>query len=155
MLPFDELALFAKVAETKNFSAAARQLGISSSTASDYVNRLEDRLGLKLFNRSTRRVELTEAGTACYEHATGMVASAEKAMLAASEFHSSPQGVLRISCPETFTEMHIAPLLGKYLQSYPKVSIETSEGAHQANLIGEQFDLAIRIGRLTDSTLTV
>lgn len=154
MIPFDELALFAKVAENSSFSAAARKMGISRSAASDYVNRLEARLELKLLQRSTRHVALTDAGAACYEHAVRMIANAEDATAAAMALHTTPRGLLRVSCPETFAEMHVAPLLGDFLRKYPDVAVEISEGVHHVDLIGQRFDLAIRIGDLADSSLT-
>src|SRR5512145_1160564 len=103
------MAVFAKIAEAKSFSAAAQRLGISKSAASKMVSRLERSLKARLLNRTTRRLSLTEVGAAFYEHCTRMVAEAEAAELAVSRLSAAPRGVLKVTSPAAFGHLHIAP----------------------------------------------
>lgn len=155
MLPLPELAVFAAVAESGSFTAAARQLRLSKASVSGQVARLEAELGTRLLQRSTRRLTLTEAGEAALVHCRAMVREAEAARLAAVERHTEPVGTLRVACPESFCDLHIAPHCAGFLASHPALDIELSSGAYQADLIGERFDMAIRIGNLPDSSLGV
>jgi DNA-binding transcriptional LysR family regulator len=153
MLPMNELAVFAAVVDAGSLSAAARRLGISKAAVSDQVRRLEERLGARLLNRTTRRISLTEAGQACYRHSARMVAEAEAAARSAALFHEEPRGALRIAAPTTFAPMHIVPALPAFLARHPRLSIELSLSAEAVDIIERRFDLAIRIGSLPDSRL--
>jgi len=153
MLPFEELAAFAAVVDAGGFSAAARQLGQSKATISDQVKRLEQRLGARLLNRTTRRVAVTEAGAACHAHCVRMRHEAEAAARVAETLQAEPVVRLRSTAPQTFAPLHVAPVVASFAALYPRLDIELSVTPGRADLIGGGLDLAIRIGTLPDSRL--
>jgi DNA-binding transcriptional LysR family regulator len=155
MDPLDGIAAFARVVDSGSFSAAARRLKISKSAISARIQRLEQRLGIRLLNRTTRRLSLTEAGAAYYRHCARILAEAEAAEQAAGALQREPRGTLRISAPDSFGWMHVAPAVPAFLQRYPDVSIDITLSARHVNLVDEGLDLAIRIGVLEDSPLVV
>lgn len=155
-LPSDHLAamaVFARVVEAKGFSAAATQLGLSKSAVSKQVTRLEERLGARLMHRTTRRLALTEVGQVFYAHCQRIVAEAEDAEAAVSNLNARPRGALKVNLPVSFGRMHVAPLVPGFLDLYPETSLELSFTDRFVDLLEEGFDLAIRIGRLDDSSL--
>ncbi len=154
MLPLNELAVFVAVVEAGSLSAAARRLELSKAAVSDQIRRLEERLGVRLLNRTTRRLSLTEAGRGCLDHARAMVTAAEAASAAATELHREPRGLLRVAAPTTFAPRHLVPHLPAFLAAHPLLHLELSLSARAVDLLEEGFDLAIRIGRLPDSALT-
>jgi DNA-binding transcriptional LysR family regulator len=147
------LALFARVVEGGSFTAAARAVGMSKSAVSTRVARLEDRLGARLLHRTTRRLALSEAGAALYEHAARMVAAADDAAEVAEGTSREPRGQLRISAPVTLAQMHLAPALAEFLRAHPSVQVDLEASDRIVDLVAERFDLAIRIARLGDSSL--
>jgi len=147
------MAVFARVVEEGSFSHAARGLGLSKSAVSKQVGRLEDRLGVRLLNRTTRQLSLTEAGTAFFEHCRQLVTDAEAAESAVTHLAAAPRGTLRVNAPMSFGQLHVAPLLPAFLQAYPELSVEMQLSDRTVDLIEEGFDLAIRIGQLRDSSL--
>ncbi|MET0987117.1 MAG: LysR family transcriptional regulator [Steroidobacteraceae bacterium] len=153
MLNLNELALFAAVVKSGSLSGAARTLNLSKAAVSEQLRRLEERLGTRLLNRTTRKVSLTEAGEACFRHCERMLESAEAAANAAQALHVEPRGELRVSAPQTFAPMHIAPALPSFLAQYPALTIDLSVTPRLVNLVEEKIDVAIRIGALNDSTL--
>lgn len=153
MLPMNELAVLAAVVDAGSLSAAARRLGLSKAAVSDQIKRLEERLGARLINRTTRRLSLTAAGEACYRHSRRMVAEAEAAARAATLLHAEPRGVLRVAAPTTFAPMHIVPALPAFQARHPRLSVELMLSADIVDLVKERFDVAIRIGALSDSRL--
>jgi DNA-binding transcriptional LysR family regulator len=155
MDPLDGIAAFARVVESGSFSAAAGRLKISKSAVSAHVQRLEERLGVRLLNRTTRRLSVTEAGAAYYRHCTRILTEAEAAEQAASALQREPRGTLRISAPDSFGWMHVAPAVPAFLRRYPELSVEISLSSTHVNLVDEGLDLAIRIGVLEDSPLVV
>ncbi|HEY7608336.1 MAG TPA: LysR family transcriptional regulator [Alphaproteobacteria bacterium] len=148
----NEMVAFARVVEAQSFSGAAERLGTSKSSVSAQVRRLEARMGVRLLHRTTRRLSLTEAGAACYRHCARLLEEAEAAEQAAGAFHAEPRGTLRISAPDTFGWMHVAPALGAFAARYPGVTIDLSLTSKHVDLIDERLDLAIRIGALPDSS---
>jgi DNA-binding transcriptional LysR family regulator len=116
-----EMAAFARVVDAKSFSAAARSLGISKSAVSKQVTKLEQMLGARLLNRTTRHLSLTEVGAAVYEHCAHIVAESEAAVLAAHRLSATPRGVLKISAPIAFGRQHIALAMADFLSGYPAV----------------------------------
>jgi molybdenum-dependent DNA-binding transcriptional regulator ModE len=118
MDPLDGVAAFARVVESGSFSAAARRLRISKSAASAHVQRLEERLGVRLLHRTTRRISLTEAGAAYYRHCARIVAEAEAAEQAARALQREPRGMLSMSAPDTFGPMHVAPAIPEFLPAF-------------------------------------
>lgn len=155
MDPLEGVAAFARVVHTGSFSAAARSLRLSKSAVSAHVQRLEDRLGVRLLNRTTRRLSLTEAGAAYYRHCVRIVAEAEAAEQSATALQREPRGTLRISAPATFGWMHVAPAVPAFLKRYPAMSVDITLSPAHVDLIDEGLDLAIRIGVLKESALVV
>lgn len=150
-----EMTVFAHVVEAGSFSGAARRLRTSKSSVSAQVQRLERQLGVRLLDRSTRRVSATEAGAAFYRHCARIVAEAEAAANLASSYHAAPRGTLRVTAPDTLGWMHVASAVPDFLARYPDVSLDLSLSDAHVDLIREHFDLAIRIGRIAQSSLIV
>jgi DNA-binding transcriptional LysR family regulator len=155
MDPLDGIAAFAQVVDSGSFSAAARRLRISKSAVSAHVQRLEERLGVRLLHRTTRQLSLTEAGAAYYRHCTRILSEAEAAEQAASALQREPRGTLHISAPNSFGWMHVAPAVPSFLERYPDLSLDIALSPKHVNLVEEGLDLAIRIGVLEDSPLVV
>lgn len=155
MDPLDGIAAFARVVDSGSFSAAARRLTISKSAVSAHVARLERRLGVRLLNRTTRRLSLTEAGAAYYRHCARIVADAEAAEQAAGALQREPRGTLRVTAPDSFGWMHVAPAIPAFLERYPDLAIDITLSPAHVDLVDEKLDLAIRIGVLDDPSLVV
>lgn len=147
------MKVFVRVAALGSFSAAARALGMSQSMATKHVVAIEARLGIKLFNRTTRRVTPTEAGRRYLRSCERILAEIEEAEEAAAADRVAPRGMLRISVPVSFGIRHIAPALAEFGRLYPGVSVELGLNDRFVDLIEEDWDLAVRIGRLRDSSL--
>lgn len=152
-LPLQDLAIFAAVAETEGFSTAARRLGVSKAMVSIAVARLEERLGVRLLRRTTRRLSLTEAGAAALPHAQRSLLAARDAEEAATQALTSPRGVLRVNAPMSFGLLHVVPALGAFAQLYPEVRLDLVLDDRVLDLAESGFDLALRIGTLPDSSL--
>lgn len=148
-----DLAVFAAVAETQGFSAAARRLGVSKAMVSVAVARLEERLGVRLLQRTTRRLSLTEAGAATLPHAQRALLAARDAEEAATQSLMSPRGVLRVNAPMSFGLLHVVPALGTFAKIYPEVRVDLVLDDRVLDLVDGGFDLALRIGALPDSAL--
>jgi DNA-binding transcriptional LysR family regulator len=141
------MGIFARVAEAKGFSAAARRLGISKSVVSKEVAKLEKSLGARLLNRTTRQLSLTEVGAAFYEHCARIVQEAEEAALLVDRLHSTPRGVLKCTAPVAFATLHIASALPDFLARCPELQVDMIVGDRFFDLADEGFDVAIRIAR--------
>ena len=150
---FEGLALFAKVAEERSYAGAARATGMSVATVSRAVSRLEDRLGGRLFNRTSRQLALTEFGLRVVEGATRTYREAEAAEDGARELSRRPRGTVRLAVPMSFGLRWVAPLLPDLLRLYPDIVIDLHLSDATVDLIGEGFDAALRIGVLPDSSL--
>jgi DNA-binding transcriptional LysR family regulator len=148
-----EMELFARVVETGSFSAAARDLKLGQPAVSKTIAGLEDRLGVRLLVRSTRRLSPTEAGMAFYERALRAIAEANEAEAAAQGAGAGLQGRLRVSAPVTFARLHIVPKLGAFLDAHPKLRLELVMEDRITDLVAENIDAALRLGALTDSAL--
>lgn len=144
---------FARVVEANSFSEAARRLGISKSAVSKQIARLEDHLGARLLNRTTRRISPTEVGAAFYERCARIIAEVEEAELAVTRLQEEPRGVLRINAPMSFGILHLAPAISVFLKRYPDMDIDLTLNDRFVDLIDEGYDLAIRIGTMADSSL--
>lgn len=138
-----DMIVFAKVVELKSFSAAAQRLEMSRSVISKHVTRLERSLGVRLLNRTTRRLALTDAGHAVFEHCVRVSMEAEASELAASAFAKRPQGLLRLSAPGAFGRLHLVPALQPFLATYPEIALEMVMGDRHVDLVTERFDVAI------------
>src|ERR1041385_4377679 len=122
--PLDGIAAFVRVVDSGSFSAAAGQLKISKSSVSAHVQRLEERLGTRLLNRTTRRLSVTEAGAAYYRHCARLLPEAEAAEQAATALQREPRGTLRISAPDSFGWRYVAPAVPSFLKRYPELAID-------------------------------
>ncbi|HEX6144327.1 MAG TPA: LysR family transcriptional regulator [Geminicoccaceae bacterium] len=148
------MAVFARVVEAGSFTAAAEQLGLSKSAVSKAVSALEDRLGARLLNRTTRRLALTEVGRAFYERCARIVSEAEEAELAVTRLQDSPRGTLRVNAPVSFGVLHLGPALAAFMPRYPELKVALEFTDRYVDLIEEGVDVAVRIaGDLEDSSL--
>jgi DNA-binding transcriptional LysR family regulator len=150
---FEGLAMFGKVAEEGAFAAAATAMGVSVATVSRAVSRLEERLGGRLFNRTSRRLALTDYGRSLAERAARIYAEAEEAEDFARETSSRPRGLVKLAVPLSFGVRRVAALLPEFFRTYPDISVDLHSSDAQADLIGEGFDAALRIAVMEDSSL--
>jgi DNA-binding transcriptional LysR family regulator len=150
---FEGLAMFAKVAEERSFAAAAQAIGVSVATVSRAVSRLEERLGGRLFNRTSRRLALTDYGLRLAERASNIYAQAEEAEDLAREASTCPRGLVKLAAPLSFGARWIAPMLPEFFRRYPEIAVDLHLTDAQTDLIGEGFDAALRIAVMEDSSL--
>ncbi|WP_236961042.1 LysR family transcriptional regulator [Methylobacterium durans] len=152
----EELAAFLAVAEAGSFVEAARKLGRDASVVSRRVSQLEQRLGVRLLSRTTRRVALTEVGATYARRVQALLDELASASREASDFAASPQGLVRVSVPLTFGRQWIAPLLPSFLAHHPQIRIDARFSDRFVDVVAEGFDVAIRVGArgLQDSSLT-
>lgn len=141
----NDLRYFALTVQQGGFSAAERHARITKSKLSRRVALLEARLGVRLLQRSTRRLALTEAGRAFYEHCAAMLVEAEAAENAIDQLRSEPSGTVRFTCPASMAQFYVARILAKYVRKYPKVRVEFEASDRAVNLLEERFDVALRV----------
>jgi DNA-binding transcriptional LysR family regulator len=147
--------MFLAVIENGSFTAAAARMGISSGQASKLVARLESDLGVRLLNRTTRAVAPTEAGRAYAERLRPLLDEFEALDLAIRDAGEVPRGRLRLSVPLTFGRLELAPALNEFAARYPEIALDVAFSDRFVNLVDEGYDLAVRIGRLAESSLIV
>ncbi len=150
---FDAMQAFVAVADRQSFASAARKLKLSPSAITRLVAALEERLGARLLQRTTRKVALTDAGTRYLERARRILADVEEAEHAAESERTRPSGRLVVSAPVGFGRLHVSPVMSAYLRRYPDVAGELRLEDRIVSLVEDGVDLAVRIGELADSTL--
>ncbi|MFW1859716.1 LysR substrate-binding domain-containing protein [Acinetobacter defluvii] len=157
MKDLNDLYYFAKVIEYGGFSAASNELMLTKSLLSRRVAELEKRLGVKLLNRTTRQISITEVGKIYYQHCKAMLIEAEAADEAMQMLSAEPTGTVKVSCPTNLLHINISQMLNKFLMQYPKVKLHIEATNRKVDLINERYDVAIRIRPLplTDSDLIV
>ncbi|MFM0737307.1 LysR substrate-binding domain-containing protein [Paraburkholderia xenovorans] len=151
----DDLFLFAEVVQQTGFAAAARSLGMQRSKLSRRVAELEERMGVRLLQRNTRRVSLTTAGEQIYGHACSLVHEARAAFNVAAEINGEPRGVLRLTCPASFAAAALMPVVAEFCSQHPHLDVLVDTKYCQPDLIAGGFELAFRVqtGPLQDSSL--
>jgi DNA-binding transcriptional LysR family regulator len=150
---FDAMQAFVAVAERQSFASAARKLKLSPSAITRLVAALEERLGARLLQRTTRSVTLTDAGTRYLERARRILADVEEAERAAESERTRPSGRLVVSAPVGFGRLHVSSVMSAYLKRYPDVAGELRLEDRIVSLVEDGIDLAVRVGELADSTL--
>lgn len=150
---WDGVTEFVTVAENSSFTAASRLLGISIAQVSRQVSALENRLSTRLLYRTTRKVSLTEAGTTYYQHCRQLMDGLADAERALNDLNSEPRGCLKLTAPTTYGELRIAPLVNSFMAQYPALELQFRLTNQTVDLVAGGFDLAIRPGRLPDSTM--
>ncbi len=148
-----DLLVFSQVVKEGSLSAAGRELGFSSAVVSKRIQRLEEQLGIRLLNRSTRKLSLTEEGANYHEYCVRVLADLDEAEQAVTHKHKRPKGTLRVTVPAAFGRLHIAPLVPEFLSRYPdlRLSLHLSDGI--VDIIADGYDVAVRIGDMKDSNL--
>lgn len=148
------MRVFASVVETGGLSAAGRVLGLAPSSVSRRIGELEGSLGVRLLQRTTRKLSLTEAGETYYERARDIVRAVEDATLAVTEKRAGPSGVLRVTVPSSVARLHLVAAVAAFQSQFEAVRVVLSVTDRVADLVGEGLDVAIRVGQLEDSSLT-
>ncbi|MEJ2129410.1 MAG: LysR family transcriptional regulator [Woeseiaceae bacterium] len=150
---FEELQAFVAVVETGSFTAAADRLDAAKSAVSRRVSALEDRLGVQLLRRTTRRLNLTDTGRSFYEHSARILADLDEAEAAVLQEHGELRGTLRIALPLSFGLHHMCEPVARFSRQHPRVHFDLDLNDRRVDLVQEGMDLALRIGRLSDSSL--
>ncbi len=153
MFIWEGVSEFVAVAEAESFTAAAKRLGISTAQVSRQVSALESRLSTKLFYRTTRKVSVTEAGQTYYQHCRQVLDGLEEAERAMTNLQRVPRGKLRLTAPVTYGEKVIAPLVNNFVLRYPELDVQMNLTNQQLDLVAGGYDLAVRLGKLEDSTM--
>lgn len=148
-----DLEIFARVARTGNMSAAGREMGLSPAVVSKRISLLEERLGARLFQRTTRQLTLTETGDGYFKRVVDILSLVEEAEDFVSRRNTKPRGMLKVTAPTSFSRQHIAPYLNDFVTRYPDIELDFHLTDDFVDIIRNGFDLAIRIGELQDSSL--
>lgn len=150
-MDLNEILVFTRVVQAGSFIGASRELAMPKSTVSRKISELEERLGARLLHRTTRKLSLTDVGQVFFRHAERVVAEAEEAELVVGRMQEAPRGPLRVTAPLNFG--YLGPIVTSFLKRYPEVQLEMVCADRVVDLIQEGFDVAVRAGRLDDSTL--
>jgi len=150
---FENMDTFVRVVEAGSISGAANLMGVAKSAVSRRLKELEEHLGVELFHRTTRRMNLTETGRTFYQQSVRILQDVLEAELATSQAHGELQGSLKIALPQSFGIMHMGPAISEFLKEHPHIEFDLDFNDREVDLIQEGFDLAIRIANLPDSSL--
>lgn len=153
MESLSDITVFVQVVDSGSFTATAERLGLSKSVVSKYVTRLENQLGARLLNRTTRRLSLTEVGRVFYARSLRGLQEIEDAKAEVSRLQGEPRGTLRLNAPMSFGVLHIAPAIPDFLSQYPDLSVDMNLDDRIVDVVEEGFDVSVRISELPDSSL--
>ncbi|MBB5189154.1 DNA-binding transcriptional LysR family regulator [Zhongshania antarctica] len=153
MMKWDGISEFVYVAEYESFTRAAKEMAISTAQVSRQVSALEKRLNIKLLYRTTRNVSLTEEGRVFYQHCRGVLDSLDAAEQAVSNLNSTPQGRIKLTVPVTYGEQQLLPLVNDFMMQYSDIEVTAFLSNQKVDLVEGGYDLAVRIGKLSNSTL--
>jgi len=149
----NEIAIFVKVVDAGSFTGAAKSLGLPKSTVSRKITQLEERLGVRLLQRTTRTLSLTDTGSAYYNQCSRIIGDVEEANIAVTEMQSKPKGLLRITAPMLFGSRVLSDLVSEFLQNNPEIQVDMVLTDQPLDLIQDGIDVAFRVGQLADSSL--
>jgi DNA-binding transcriptional LysR family regulator len=149
----ESMRSFVRVVDCGGFSSAARDLGLPKSTVSRQVSRLEDRLGVRLLNRTTRSLSMTDVGRAYYERCRRIVEDVSEAELAVTRLSDHPTGLLRVTAPVTFGEEYLGGPIASFLAAHEDVAIEVDLSDRIVDVVDDGYDCAVRVGKLADSSM--
>lgn len=152
-MDLNDIVVFTKVAETKSFTGAADALGLPKSTVSRKLAQLEERLGVRLVQRTTRKLALTEIGEAYYERCAAIVSDVQAAEQLVTDMQATPRGRLRVTASVDFSSRFLGAIIADFLHQHPDINIELEATDRIVDLIEEGFDLAVRFGQMPESTL--
>ncbi len=152
-MDLNDIVVFTKVAETKSFTGAADQLGLPKSTVSRKLAQLEERLGVRLVQRTTRKLALTEIGEAYYARAARIVADIQAAEQVVTDMQATPRGRLRPTAPIDLSTRYLGAIVAEFIAEHPDVTVELDATDRVVDLIEEGYDVAVRFGQLPESTL--
>ncbi len=152
-MQWEGISEFVYVAENESFTQAAKKMAISTAQVSRQISALEKRLNIKLFYRTTRKVSLTEEGRLFYQHCRSVLDGLDAAERAITNLQSKPQGKIKLTAPVTYGEQQILPLVNDFIKQYDKVEVSAYLSNQQVDLVEQGYDLAIRLGKLNDSTM--
>ena len=152
-MKWEGISEFVYVAENESFTKASQKMAISTAQVSRQISALEKRLNIKLFYRTTRKVSLTEEGRVYYQHCRSVLDGLDAAERAITNLQSKPQGKIKLTAPVTYGEQQILPLVSDFMLQYADVEVSAFLSNQQVDLVEEGYDLAIRLGKLSDSTM--
>ena len=153
MVQWEGISEFVYVAETESFTNASKKMSISTAQVSRQISALEKRLNIKLFYRTTRKVSLTEEGRVFYQHCRSVRDGLDEAERAITNLQTKPQGKIKLTASVTYGEQQVLPLVNDFIKQYSDVEVTAYLSNQQVDLVEEGYDLAIRLGKLTDSTM--
>lgn len=153
MNQIEDMQIFVTTVDTQSFTAAADRLGLSKQFVSRRVMALEERLGARLLVRTTRRLSITDTGRGYYERAVKILQDVDEAEQLVANQNAEPRGTLRLTAPMSFGTMHLGPAIARFMANCPEVTIELDLSDRFVDVVGEGYDMAVRIGQLGDSTL--
>ena len=144
MFDLNDLYYFVKVVDHRGFAPASRAIGVSKSKLSRRISQLEERLGVRLIQRSTRQFHVTDVGKSYYEHCQAMIVEAEAAQEAVDKLRAEPRGVVRMTCPIALLHSHVGQIAADYMRKYPQVQLQLEATNRRVDVIAEGIDIAIR-----------
>lgn len=152
-MQWEGISEFVYVAENESFTLAAKKMDISTAQVSRQISALEKRLNIKLFYRTTRKVSLTEEGRIFYQHCRGVLDGLDAAERAVTNFQSKPQGKIKLTAPVTYGEQQVLPLINDFMKQYSDIEVSVFLSNQNISLVEGGYDLAIRVGKLSDSSM--